>query len=144
MYNFFSYQPLWDIIDERWDAQLHKPLHAAAYYLNPHFHYSSDFKADREVKRGMYECMERMVPDDEEFNKIDKQLEDFKHARGFFGSRAAKNMRTQKAPAKWWDSYGYEHPELQNFAIRILSLTCSSSGCERNWSAFEMVKYPNL
>ncbi|GAU21371.1 hypothetical protein TSUD_189580 [Trifolium subterraneum] len=44
-----------------------------------------------------------------------------------------------KTAAQWWESYGDEHLELQNFAIRVLSLTCSSSGCERNWSAFEMV-----
>ncbi|XLR48525.1 hypothetical protein S83_033185, partial [Arachis hypogaea] len=30
-------------------------------------------------------------------------------------------------------------PKLKKFSIRILSLTCSSSGCEYNWSAFEMV-----
>ncbi|KAL8162586.1 hypothetical protein V2J09_014075 [Rumex salicifolius] len=41
--------------------------------------------------------------------------------------------------ADWWDSYGNECPELKKFAIRVLSLTCSSSGCERNLSAFEMV-----
>jgi hypothetical protein len=35
--------------------------------------------------------------------------------------------------------FGDYTPELKRFAIRILSLTCSSSGCERNWSAFEMV-----
>ncbi|XP_052302022.1 uncharacterized protein LOC127904109 [Populus trichocarpa] len=28
--------------------------------------------------------------------------------------------------------------ELQRFAIRVLSLTCTSSGSERNWSAFEI------
>jgi hypothetical protein len=28
---------------------------------------------------------------------------------------------------------------LQKMAIRILSLTSSSSGCERNWSIFEGV-----
>ena len=28
-------------------------------------------------------------------------------------------------------------PDLQKFAIRILSQTCSASGCERNWSVFE-------
>lgn len=31
-----------------------------------------------------------------------------------------------------------EHPELQAFAIRV---TCSSFGCERNWSVFEMVNF---
>ncbi|CAL5207963.1 unnamed protein product [Lathyrus oleraceus] len=43
-----------------------------------------------------------------------------------------------KTPAQSWESYGDEHPKLQAFAIRVLGLTCSSSRCERNWSAFEM------
>jgi len=34
-----------------------------------------------------------------------------------------------------------EHPKLQRFAICVLSLTCSSSRCERNWSAFEMISF---
>ena len=58
-----------------------------------------------------------------------------------FGIEAAKITMDKKTPAKWWDSYGDECPELQKFAIRVLSLTCSSSGCERNWSAFEMVSF---
>ncbi|CAL5349728.1 unnamed protein product [Camellia sinensis] len=28
---------------------------------------------------------------------------------------------------------------MQTFVIKILSLTCSSSGCERNWSVFEHI-----
>lgn len=35
--------------------------------------------------------------------------------------------------------YGSSSPSLQTFAIKVLSLTCSSSGCERNWSIFEHV-----
>ena len=27
--------PIWKIIDERWNRQVHRPLHAAGYYLNP-------------------------------------------------------------------------------------------------------------
>ena len=53
-------------------------------------------------------------------------------ANGLFGIEVAKIARDKKTPAKWWDSYGDECPELQKFAIRVLSLTCSSSGCERN------------
>ncbi|CAN1121273.1 hypothetical protein LINPERPRIM_LOCUS2097 [Linum perenne] len=45
----------------------------------------------------------------------------------------------RKHPADWWSSFGDDVPELQKFAIRILSLTCSASGCERNWSVFERV-----
>ena len=30
-----KYFPIWKIIDERWNRQLHRPLHAVGYYLNP-------------------------------------------------------------------------------------------------------------
>ncbi|KAK2431194.1 hypothetical protein QL285_029453 [Trifolium repens] len=134
-----SYKPLWDIIDDRWDKQMHRPLHAAGYYLNPKLHYGADFKADFEVKRGLYDCLERMIGDVQEISKIDAQLEAFKTRANFFGSPIAMAALGTKIPAQWWESYGDEHPELQKFAIRVLSLTCSSSGCERNWSAFEMI-----
>ncbi|CAN0846511.1 hypothetical protein LINGRAHAP2_LOCUS4490, partial [Linum grandiflorum] len=49
------------------------------------------------------------------------------------------SLLDRKHPAYWWDSFWDEVPEFQRFAIRILSLTCSASGCERNWSAFERV-----
>ena len=41
--------------------------------------------------------------------------------------------------ADWWSAYGDEAPELRSFAVKILSLTCSSSACERNWSTFNLV-----
>jgi hypothetical protein len=137
----FSYKPLWDIIDDRWDKQMHMPLHAAGYYLNPKLHYGADFKADFEVKRGLYDCLERMIGDVQEISKIDAQLEAFKTRAKFVGSPIAMAALGTKTPAQWWESYGDEHPELQKFAIRVLSLTCSSSGCERNWSGFEMVSF---
>ncbi|XP_058754431.1 uncharacterized protein LOC131627609 [Vicia villosa] len=128
-----SYQSLWKIIDNRWDKQLHSPLHVARYYLNPMLHYKPNFKADNEVKQGMYACLERMMGEDMDMvNKIDGQLEDFKSKKGFFGSEIAQRGLENKTLTQWWESYGDAHPELQNFAIRVLSLTCSSSGCKRN------------
>lgn len=48
-----SYEDVQEIIDVRWDNQLHRPLHATAYYLNPHFHYEPNFRIDdSEVKEG--------------------------------------------------------------------------------------------
>ena len=46
--------PLWEVIDQRWDNQLHRPLHAAGYYLNPILHYGPNFKADFEVKKDLH------------------------------------------------------------------------------------------
>ena len=41
--------------------------------------------------------------------------------------------------ADWWSSYGSSAPNLRDFAVKVLSLTCSASGCERNWSVFQHV-----
>jgi hypothetical protein len=41
--------------------------------------------------------------------------------------------------AYWWQQFGSQCHELQKFAVRILSQTCSASGCERNWSVFERI-----
>nr|KYP49050.1 hypothetical protein KK1_029253 [Cajanus cajan] len=68
--NETKYKAVFEIVDRRWDVQLHRPLHAAA---------------------------------------------------------------------QWWRLYGSSTPNLQQLAIKILSLTCSSSGCERNWSVFEQI-----
>ncbi|XP_057446323.1 uncharacterized protein LOC130738365 [Lotus japonicus] len=134
------YESVWKIIDERWDKQLHRPLHAAGYYLNPYFHWDSNFKKeDVEVKEGLYSCMIKMVPNAVERKKIHAQLIVFHNRKGMFGLEDAQSVRKTVTPAKWWEAYGDHCPELRNFAIRVLSLTCSSSGCERNWSAFEMV-----
>lgn len=135
----FSYKPLWGIIDERWDKQLHRPLHVACYYLNPKLHYSSNFKDDYEVKRGLYDCKESMIGDVEEISKIDAQLEDFKRKAKFFGSPIALTALKNKTMEQLWESYGDEHTELQKFTICVLSLNCSSSECETNWSVFEMI-----
>ena len=81
-----------------WEIQLHRPLHAAGYYLNPHFHYSPEFKAGSEIKLGLYTCLQRMVPDICERTLIDSQLEAFKEAKGIFGIEPAKLARKSKTP----------------------------------------------
>ena len=72
-------------------------------------------------------------------NKIHHQIPKFHDYEGMFGIEEAKSSRKTMAPATWWNMYGDECPELKRFAIRVLSLTCASSGCEHNWSSFEMV-----
>ncbi|XP_028755565.1 uncharacterized protein LOC114714940 [Neltuma alba] len=133
------YKKIWKVIDIRWTLQLHRPLHAAAYFLNPKFHYDEKFNADQEVYFGLYETIERMIPDRKTRFLVDQQLEAFESAKGLFGRSMAIDTRNKKQPALWWESYGGEGKELQKIAMRILSLTCSATGCERNWSTFDQV-----
>ncbi|KAL5154407.1 hypothetical protein HKD37_19G053775 [Glycine soja] len=50
-------------------------------------------------------------------------------------------QRKTHSPTYWWRMFGSQTPNLQKLAIKILSLTCSASGCERNWSVFEQQRY---
>ncbi|XP_049934773.1 uncharacterized protein LOC126410235 [Nymphaea colorata] len=47
--------------------------------------------------------------------------------------------RTTMRPDLWWNRYGFDCPKLARFAIKVLSQTCSASGCERNWSVFQRI-----
>jgi len=64
--------------------------------LNPHYHYNPNFKVHANIKIGLYQCLERMVPNASERCKIDLQLESFKDAKGLFGIEAAKTARDKK------------------------------------------------
>ena len=41
--------------------------------------------------------------------------------------------------AEWWVLYGQDAPSLKKIASRVLAQTCSASGCERNWSTFNLI-----
>lgn len=94
----WNYGPILRIIDDRWEAQLHRPLHAACYFSNPHFHYSPDFKSDFDIKIGLYRCLQKMVPDAQGRVKIDLQLDSFKNAKGLFGMPTTVAIRKKKSP----------------------------------------------
>ncbi|RVW49640.1 hypothetical protein CK203_076728 [Vitis vinifera] len=131
-----KYGPIWRKIDARWTPQLHRSLHAACYYLNPQLRYGDKFSNVDEVRKGLFECMDRML-DYQERLKADIQLDSYDQAMGEFGSHIAIDSRTLRSPTSWWMRFGDSTPELQKFAIRVLRLTCSASGCERNWSTFD-------
>ena len=76
--------------------QLHRPLHAAGYYLNPSIHYDPSFDPGSNIKLGLYTCLQRMVPEVSDRKKIDVQLENFKQAKGLFGIEAAILARNTK------------------------------------------------
>ncbi|KAK2997034.1 hypothetical protein RJ639_025080 [Escallonia herrerae] len=138
-YNGFEdkYVPLCDIIDRRWNMQLHSPLHAAAAFLNPSIFYGLNFKVDSRMKNGFQEAMLNMAADDKVKSEITKEHPIYINSQGALGTDFAIMGRGLNAPGDWWAGYGYEIPTLQRAAIRILSQPCSSHWCKWNWSTFE-------
>ena len=131
------------IVDKRWDHQMEQKLHGAAMFLNPSkfFQMKETNKRLAARLRSMFnDVLWKMVPDDELQSKISKLADDYELTEGeCFTKQMAIKDREKKSPLLWWNAYGGLAYDLQFFAKRIISLCCSSSGCERNWSAFSHI-----
>ncbi|KAG5040358.1 hypothetical protein JHK82_012478 [Glycine max] len=124
--NESKYKDVFAIIDKRWNCQLHRPLHATAHFLNPEFFYdNTNLEFDFEVTNGLFECIKKLISQFDVQQKILTELHLYKIGAEHF--------------AYWWRMFGSQTPNLQKLTIKILSLTCSASGCERNWSVFEQI-----
>ncbi|KAL6190756.1 hypothetical protein ACLB2K_037150 [Fragaria x ananassa] len=129
-------EPIWDAIQNHWDS-LNHPVFVAAYFLNPSYRYRPDFMAHN--IRGLTECISRMEPDNARRISACTQIADYSSAKADFGTELAISTRTELDPAAWWQQHGICCLELQRIAVRILSQTCSSMGCEHNWSIFDQM-----
>ncbi|XP_042492165.1 uncharacterized protein LOC122071810 [Macadamia integrifolia] len=87
--------------------------------------------------------IERMVPDLAVQDKIIRESQMYRKCEGSFSrSLAIKQRKAGEGaldPISWWETHGSLAPTLQQYAIRILGLCCSASGCERNWSTFDFI-----
>nr|XP_011459711.1 PREDICTED: uncharacterized protein LOC105350056 [Fragaria vesca subsp. vesca] len=92
-----KYAPIWKRIDNRWSPQLHQPLHAAGYYLNPQFRYEENFKDTEHVKKGLEDCMDRMLDGDARI-QAEIQLDLYERKLGKFGSAMAESTRKIRSP----------------------------------------------
>eukprot|EP00253_Pinus_taeda_P020683 PITA_20683 len=124
-----KYGPIWATIDERWNNQLHRPIHSTGYFLNPLYHYKAKESGALRggFKDGLVDCIDRMIPLESDQLEIHRQVTTFSNASGTFGKNLAKIAREADEPAHRWEAFGGHCPELQKFAIRILSQTCSAT-----------------
>nr|XP_043639154.1 uncharacterized protein LOC122610225 [Erigeron canadensis] len=135
-----SYKPYTDILDRHWENMLSTSIHRAAYCLNPTFQCDIDRTCNKEnrVIHGVNDMAEKFFSPIEVLD-ISRDLGKFRDAQGTFGRTMAVVSRKVTQLAEWWRLFGGEFPLLQKLAIRVLSQTASSSGCERNWTVFERI-----
>ena len=56
-----KYKEIFNIIDKRWEIQLHRPLHAVRYFLNSEFfYYKPEIEHDAEIMSDLYKCILRL------------------------------------------------------------------------------------
>ncbi|PSS14347.1 Pescadillo like [Actinidia chinensis var. chinensis] len=141
-----NYRPILDIIDAKAKDRLDRPLHLVAYLLNPYYFFKDQsIEDDPMVMDAFITCVEMFFPDDFQLQHLVSNVEllKYKGKVGIFGRALAMAgcacNDDNYDPVGWWSNYGNGVPNLKRMAKRILSLTTSSSGCERNWSTFEWI-----
>ena len=96
-----SYKEIWDIIDKKWEFQLHRDLHATAYYLNPRFRWSPNVSEHPKIKTGLYKCMDRLIKDQDTYMEVDAQLDEYKYKRILFGFRSSLASYLTRPPGEY-------------------------------------------
>ena len=92
------------------------------------------------MNNGFYELVEKLFPDAHDQVLIANQLTQFRSGHGIFCRPIAKAAAPTMPAYQWWTNFGASVPELQSFAVRVLSQTTASSEAERNWSLFGFVQ----
>jgi hypothetical protein len=93
-----------DIIDRRWTLHFEeRPLIGAGAFLNPKIYYTerengSDLADFYEAS--FQQCLEKMVSNPDDQNKIMLDVESYKQRRARFGSDLAKNAISYQQPSK--------------------------------------------
>lgn len=85
-----KYSELLRIIEHRWAEQLHQPLHAAGFYLNPSIYFNEEkhtipIESNSEIKSGMFKAISTLVTNEEEHERIIDQLLVYRTAGGMMG-----------------------------------------------------------
>ncbi|XP_042519158.1 uncharacterized protein LOC122092925 [Macadamia integrifolia] len=130
------YDQILKIFNKRRDENILGIIHYAAAVFNPTYFFSERFKKIPQMKDAIDFIGETVVPQDER-REYYGQLAVYHMKSSTLFTPSAKMMMETSHPRVWWHIQGDAIPILQKYAIRILSQPCSSSACERNWSAWD-------
>ncbi|KZV50712.1 hypothetical protein F511_19624 [Dorcoceras hygrometricum] len=134
------YKPITSIFKARWDKQLRRDIHASAYLLNPAFLYDKfNMCTKKEIMDSFVEMVTTLISDRAIQRKCIDEVAIYQDRLGSFARQLAFDSSKSMQPDEWWRVFGCSAPNIQSLAIKILSQTSSSSGCERNWSVFERI-----
>ncbi|GJY41376.1 pescadillo-like protein [Tanacetum coccineum] len=124
-----AYEPIIKIIEKKMKGRLDTVLHLMAYLLNPYYFYKdTEIQHDPDISDAVLAFFEIILAGDLEMQLevTNVEMPKYKNQMDRFGKELSISA---------WN-FGGATPNLKKIAMRILSLTSSSSGCERNWSTY--------
>lgn len=97
-----KYGPIWEIIDQIWNNQLHRPAHTTGHFMNPRYHYKAMEARylTGEVRDGLIDCIDRMIPKETDQLEVHKKITFFNRTTCTFGKNLARISRESDEPGK--------------------------------------------
>jgi hypothetical protein len=123
---------------KRWDMML-TDLYYASAFLNPYLKDVLEIQENGDAKCALNRVVRKLCAIlGVRFNDAMAELTEYERRRGSYSPVEAPDIReAHMEPHQWWHRVGGN--ALPKIAKRILSLTCSTSSCERNWSMYSFV-----
>ncbi|GAU17928.1 hypothetical protein TSUD_330520 [Trifolium subterraneum] len=116
-------------------VKITEPLVRVLRIVDSEDKFSPEYENHETTTSGSLDVIEKYAYDCRDLRtKLTAEMRSFRNCEDSFGRKTAIEDRTEVLLDQWWEMYGTEAPNLKKLAIRILSQTCSASGCERNWS----------
>ncbi|XP_044386945.1 uncharacterized protein [Triticum aestivum] len=125
-------------VSPRMEDMQNETLMVAAAVLDPFTHYRVNLSNLPEYASALTDAIEKIADPESALLAIN-EISTYRECRGRFRHSLARSSAERMAPTEWWFQFGGEVPNLQKWALRIVSQCVSSSGCERNWTAFALV-----
>ncbi|CAI5960959.1 unnamed protein product [Closterium sp. NIES-65] len=89
------------IIARRWDAQLHNPLHAIGWLLNPRNQYIGEVRNDKEIRKGVDEVIQARGGDVQQRITLAAQVAQFHRGEG---RRSTSQPVTSSEVERYWSA----------------------------------------
>nr|DAD37660.1 TPA_asm: hypothetical protein HUJ06_008301 [Nelumbo nucifera] len=107
---------VFEIIDRRWEYQLHQPLHAIGFYLNPQFYYddAERIDSDKEIINGLYKVIQMFESDKNKSNTTIDELSRSKNAEGIFGEEIEEENVDDYKSDEYEDDDDLEFPNEED------------------------------
>ncbi|XP_042509188.1 uncharacterized protein LOC122084829 [Macadamia integrifolia] len=132
-----KYLAIMDLFQFRLEKNIIHHVHLFGALLNPSIMFGGRLDIDgTKFMNAQDFIMDIMVPleDREQFMQ---EVIDYRIKSPLLFNMTGQTMMRTNHPRIWWQFVGSAFLVLQNIACRILSQPCSSSPCERNWSAWD-------
>lgn len=124
--------------EARWDM-VFTDLHYAGALLNPYIKDQAALRTDGTAIRALNRVIRKMADNvGVRFDDVMLELQEFDEGTGPYSPNETPSIRdSNMLPHQWWHRVGDR--ALSKIAVRVLSLTCSASACERNFSMYSFV-----